>query len=91
MILKEAYEIRSQIEVIVDIGEILINYGDFLENNHPLMPSPYVFEWWHYDYEAACPETIPEEELKNPSAALALRLAGGIQCPSASEVYLSLA
>ena len=71
---KEAYELRSLVEVIVDIGEILINYGDFLENNHPLMPSPYVFEWWRYDYEAACPETIPEEELKNPSAALALKL-----------------
>ena len=72
--IKEAYEVRPQVEVIVDIGEILINYGDFLENNHPLMPSPYVFEWWHYDYAAACPEKIPEEELKNPSAALALRL-----------------
>ncbi len=70
----EAYELRSQVEEIIDIGEILINYGDFLENNHPLMPSPYVFEWWLYDYEAACPETIPEKELKEPSAALALRL-----------------
>jgi DNA polymerase II large subunit len=79
--IKEAYELRPQVEVIVDIGEILINYGDFLENNHPLMPSPYVFEWWIYDYEAACPEKIPEEELKNPSAALALRLAGGCNVP----------
>ena len=69
--INEAYELRSQVEAIIDIGEILINYGDFLENNHPLMPSPYVFEWWLYDYEAACPETIPEKELKEPSAALA--------------------
>ena len=79
--IKEAYELRPQVEVIVDIGEILINYGDFLENNHPLMPSPYVFEWWHYDYEAACSEKIPEEELKNPSAALALRLAEEFNVP----------
>lgn len=79
--IEEAYELRPQVEVIVDIGEILINYGDFLENNHPLMPSPYVFEWWHYDYEAACPEAIPEEELKNPSAALALRLAEEYNVP----------
>jgi len=79
--IKEAYEIRPQVEVIVDIGEILINYGDFLENNHPLMPSPYVFEWWQYDYQAACPEQIPEEELKNPSAALALRLAEEFNVP----------
>jgi DNA polymerase II large subunit len=79
--IKEAYELRSQVETIVDIGEILINYGDFLENNHPLMPSPYVFEWWKYDYEAACPEHIPEEELRNPSAALALRLAEELNIP----------
>ncbi|MDD3873412.1 MAG: DNA polymerase II large subunit [Methanosarcina sp.] len=79
--IEEAYELRPQVEVIVDIGEILINYGDFLENNHPLMPSSYVFEWWHYDYEAACPETIPEEELKDPSAALALRLAEEYNVP----------
>ena len=79
--IEEAYELRPQVEVIVDIGEILINYGDFLENNHPLMPSSYVFEWWHYDYEAACPETIPEEELKDPSAALALKLAEEYNVP----------
>ncbi|MDQ1252787.1 MAG: polymerase large subunit [Euryarchaeota archaeon] len=79
--IKEAYELRSQIEVIVDIGEILINYGDFLENNHPLMPSPYVFEWWYYDYEAACPEQIPEDELRNLSAALAIKLAEEFNVP----------
>lgn len=28
-----------------DIGEMLIPYGEFRENNHPLMPSPYVPEW----------------------------------------------
>lgn len=72
--IEDAYALRPQVEEIIDIGEILINYGDFLENNHPLMPSPYVFEWWIYDYEAACPEKLPEEELKNPSADLALRL-----------------
>ncbi len=79
--IKEAYELRSQVETIVDIGEILINYGDFLENNHPLMPSPYVFEWWKYDYETACSEQIPEEELRNPSASLALRLAEELNIP----------
>ena len=73
--IEDAYVLRPQVEEIIDIGEILINYGDFLENNHPLMPSPYVYEWWIYDYEAACPEKFPEEELKNPSADLVIRLA----------------
>ncbi|MCL2550074.1 MAG: DNA polymerase II large subunit [Methanimicrococcus sp.] len=48
---KTALKIKSDIEFIIDIGEILFNYGDFLENNHILMPSPYCFEWWIYDYE----------------------------------------
>ncbi|MBZ3936399.1 DNA polymerase II large subunit [Methanimicrococcus blatticola] len=48
---KTALQIKPDIEFIIDIGEILFNYGDFLENNHQLMPSPYCFEWWLYDYE----------------------------------------
>ncbi|NLI61830.1 MAG: DNA polymerase II large subunit [Methanosarcinaceae archaeon] len=45
--------VEKKIEYIVDVGEILFNYGDFLENNHILIPSPYCFEWWLYDYEEA--------------------------------------
>jgi DNA polymerase, archaeal type II, large subunit len=48
---KTALLIKPDIECIIDVGEILFNYGDFLENNHTLMPSPYCFEWWIYDYE----------------------------------------
>jgi hypothetical protein len=33
------------IERIWDLGEILIPFGEFLENNHQLLPSPYVREW----------------------------------------------
>ena len=30
----------------LDLGEILISYGEFLENNRPLAPASYAFEWW---------------------------------------------
>ena len=30
---------------IWDLGELLVPVGEFLENNHPLAPSPYVEEW----------------------------------------------
>ena len=30
---------------IWDLGELLVPVGEFLENNHPLAPSPYVREW----------------------------------------------
>jgi hypothetical protein len=39
-------ETIKQIDQILDVGEILISYGEFLENNHPLMPPGYCEEWW---------------------------------------------
>jgi len=43
---KAAYLYRDQVDAILDLGEILINFGDFLENNHPLLPASYTYEWW---------------------------------------------
>jgi DNA polymerase II large subunit len=37
---------ENEIDEILDVGEILISYGEFLENNHPLMPAGYCEEWW---------------------------------------------
>ncbi|WP_135613118.1 DNA polymerase II large subunit [Methanococcoides sp. AM1] len=69
----EAYELRSDVEEIIDIGEILINYGDFLENNHPLAPSPYCFEWWIQEYRKAGGDpSVDEEVLKDPYQNVAL-------------------
>jgi len=41
----------KNIDEILDNGEILINYGDFLENNHPLLPSTYCEDWWVLELE----------------------------------------
>jgi DNA polymerase II large subunit len=41
-----AYELRDSVEKVIDVGEILISYGEFLENNHPLIPGSYCEEWW---------------------------------------------
>ncbi len=38
--------LKAHISSILDIGEILISYGEFLENNRPLAPASYAFEWW---------------------------------------------
>lgn len=43
---REAEILKNEVEKILDLGEILINYGDFLENNHPLIPASYTYEWW---------------------------------------------
>ena len=43
---KQAQELKSQISNILYLGDILISYGDFLENNAQLLPASYVEEIW---------------------------------------------
>ena len=43
---QQALEIRSKVEKIIYLGDILISYGDFLENNAQLLPASYVEEIW---------------------------------------------
>ena len=47
------------VEQIWDLGDILIPAGEFRENNHPLMPSPYVREWHE--------KVLAEKELPYPT------------------------
>ncbi|MCZ7393496.1 MAG: DNA polymerase II large subunit, partial [Candidatus Methanoperedens sp.] len=76
----EALRIRPSVQKILDIGEILINYGDFLENNHPLVPSSYCYEWWVQ--ELAAKTSIKESpELKNPDQKTALSLSDTHKVP----------
>ena len=41
-----ARDLTGEVERILDVGEILIGYGEFLENNHLLVPPSYCHEWW---------------------------------------------
>ncbi len=43
---EQAAELLDEIEQITDLGEILIAYGDFLENNHVLVPGSFNYDWW---------------------------------------------
>ncbi len=53
----ELYEkVKYNIKKILFNGDILFNYGDFLENNHVLLPSPYVEEWWVQELRKAVEE-----------------------------------
>ncbi|MBN1134693.1 MAG: DNA polymerase II large subunit [Methanosarcinaceae archaeon] len=74
--IKDAHSLRPEVEAIIDLGEILINYGDFLENNHPLIPSSYCFEWWVQEYEKKVQDAdIDEALLKEPTQEVALDIA----------------
>jgi len=48
---EEARRVRNGVERIIDVGEIALNYGEFLENNHPLVPGAYTHEWWVQELE----------------------------------------
>ncbi len=42
---------KIDIKKIIDLGEILIPFGEFIENNSLLPDSPYVYEWWVQDVQ----------------------------------------
>ena len=48
-----AKKIYNRVREIADVGEILIPYGEFLENNYPLLPASYTVEWWIQEAEKA--------------------------------------
>jgi DNA polymerase II large subunit len=42
----EAQECAGRVEEILFVGDMLVAFGEFLENNHPLIQSGYCEEWW---------------------------------------------
>ncbi len=43
---EKALKYEKQVQEILFLGDLLVGFGEFLENNHPLIPSGYVEEWW---------------------------------------------
>ncbi|MFW9879514.1 MAG: DNA polymerase II large subunit, partial [Candidatus Thorarchaeota archaeon] len=62
----KAKKIIPEIKKVLFLGDLLFGYGEFTENNHILIPSGYVEEWWALDLEKSIinPEQI-EEKVKN--------------------------
>lgn len=83
---EEALAVRNGVEEILDLGEYLVNYGEFVENNHPLAPASYVYEWWVQELEAAGADVQaldddPNVDLERPEPAEALAWAEEYDCP----------
>jgi len=51
---------KHQIKKIIDLGEILIPFGEFIENNALLPDASYVYEWWIQDLQNAL-QCLPNE------------------------------
>ncbi|MEC8220856.1 MAG: DNA polymerase II large subunit, partial [Nanoarchaeota archaeon] len=43
---EEAQQYTSEVAEILHLGDLLIGYGEFSENNHPLVPNGYCEEEW---------------------------------------------
>ena len=83
---EEVLAVRNGIARILDLGEYLVNYGEFVENNHPLAPAAYAFEWWVQEFEAAGADVQaladdPNVDLERPSVEAALEWATEYDCP----------
>ncbi|RLI76549.1 DNA polymerase II large subunit [Archaeoglobales archaeon] len=75
--IKEAIKYKDEVDKVLDVGEILINYGDFLENNHHLPPSSYVFEWWIQEVK----DKIPRRDYRKIDEDEALKLCDEYNIP----------
>jgi len=49
-----------EIKKIIDLGEILVPFGEFIENNSLLPDSSYVYEWWIQDLQKKI-DCLPKE------------------------------
>ena len=47
----DAKKIKKEVIEIIYLGDVLINYGDFLDRAHMLIPPGYCEEWWSQELE----------------------------------------
>jgi len=79
--------LKGQIEKILHLGDILISYGDFLENNAELIPTGYVEEYWAAELEEKLKKYESEDTqlrqflLRTPSLDEAIKLSLDFDVP----------
>ena len=83
---EEALEIRNGVDEILDLGEYLVNFGEYVENNHPLSPASYAVEWWEQEFDDAGADVQalrddPHVDLDEPDPRTALDWADRYDCP----------
>jgi DNA polymerase II large subunit len=62
---EQALKIRNEISEVIFLGDILFNYGDFIENGSMLVPPGFVAEWWVEELKKVVSEkNINLKELK---------------------------
>ena len=75
----EAEAVHGRVKEIVDVGEILIPYGEFAENNHLLMPGGYCIEWHREEVLDKC-GSLPDD-WENPTFERAIQMCAESRVP----------
>ena len=75
----EAQAIMARVKEIVDVGELLVPYGEFVENNHLLMPAGYSIEW-HREELLDKADSLPEDWL-HPTFERAVEMSATLGVP----------
>ena len=76
--------VRDDVKKIIDLGEILIPFGEFIENNALLPEASYVYEWWVQDLQQAVdclPKTYGFQDIVASEQALQKKLETVVQQP----------
>jgi DNA polymerase II large subunit len=58
---EQAERIRPRVSKILYLGDMLISYGDFLENNAQLLPASYVEEIWSQQLKSKLPSLAVDD------------------------------
>jgi len=64
---EQARNIFNELNEVVFLGDILINYGDFSENGHSLVPAGYCPEWWALEFERTIKNLYDNKNLEKVS------------------------
>jgi len=69
----EARAVKDRIDRILFLGDLMVGYGEFLENNRTLIPSGFVEEWWGQLLSRKL-KTLEEEDIVPPLSISQARL-----------------
>ncbi len=75
----DVMKVKDEIKEIVDLGEALLPFGEFLENNHLLVPGAYSKEWYYAELSKNCQEVPDDWEC--PSFQRAMEIAEEFDVP----------
>jgi DNA polymerase II large subunit len=76
--LDRARALRGRIRRIVDLGEMLVSFGEFLENNRALVPGAYSLDWHAEELRAAGVDEAVGLDVETYDAAVRIAIDHGV-------------